>query len=176
MQYHGDPWSWVPDSRFAASGLTAQQYPAQPLRRDRQLGDDAGNTDRIVDRGGDRRADRIGAAFAGALETQEIQRTRRVLGDQYLDRRHFVRGRNEIIGESDRERLAALVIDELLEQRAAEPLNRAAGELALDQHRVDRLADVVGDEIALDLHAAGVAVDPHYRDVNAIRIGHVIGA
>src|SRR6266567_505977 len=157
MQYHGDPWSWVPDSRFAASGMTAQQYPAQPLRRDRQLGDGAGNADRIIDRGGDRRADRIGATLAGALEAQEIERTRRVLGDHHVDRRHFVRGGNEIIGERDRERLPALVIDELLEQRAAEPLDGAAGELAMDQHWVDRLADIVGDEIALDLHPAGLS-------------------
>src|SRR5216684_4273562 len=128
MHYHGDQWSWVPDSRFAASGMTAQQYPAQPLRRDGKLCDRAGNADRIIDRGGDRRAGRIGATLAGALEAQEIERARRILGDHHLDRRHFVRGRNEVIGESDRERLAALVIDELLEQRAAEPLHGAARE------------------------------------------------
>src|SRR5437016_2968969 len=71
MHYHGDQWSWVPDSRFAASGMTAQQYPAQPLRRDGKLCDRAGNADRIVDRGGDRRADRIGAALAGEASLWE---------------------------------------------------------------------------------------------------------
>ena len=140
--------------------MTVPQDPPQALRRDGKLGDRARNANRVIDRGGDRRADRVGAALARAFEAQEIERARRILGDHHVDRRHLVRGGNEIIGEGDRERLAALVVDELLEQRAAEPLNGAAHELAFDQHRVDGFADVVGHKIALDLHAAGVGVDP----------------
>jgi hypothetical protein len=40
------------------------------------------------------------------------------------------------------------VIAEFLEQGATDALRDAAGDLALNQHRVDRLADVIGDEIA----------------------------
>ena len=58
---------------------------------------------------------------------------------------HFARGRHQIIGEGDRERLAVLVVEEFLQQRAADALRQAAGDLAFDQLRVDRLADVVGD-------------------------------
>ena len=70
--------------------------------------------------------------------------------DQHIDRRHFARGRHQIIGESHRQRLAALVVEELFEQRAADALREAADDLPLDQHRIDGPADIVGDEIALD--------------------------
>ena len=73
-----------------------------------------------------------------------------------------------------RQRLAARVVEEFLEQRAADALRQAAGDLALDQHRIDRPADVVGDEIALDGDGAGVAVDAHHGDVHAIGIVHVV--
>src|ERR1700730_18218056 len=105
---------------FRLSPAFSQAF-AQPLRRDRQLDDRAGNADGLVDRGGDRGADRVGAAFAGTLEAQVVQWARCVLGDDHVDRRHFVRGGNEVIGEGDGERLAALVVEGLLEQRAAQP-------------------------------------------------------
>ena len=128
---------------------------------------------RVVDRRGDDGADRIGAAFAGAFEPERVERRGRVLGDQRLDGRHLARGRHQIIGKRDRERLAAAVVEKFLQQRAADALRDAAGDLALDQHRIDRLADVVGDEITLDRDGAGLAVDAHHRDMNAVRIGHV---
>ena len=66
-------------------------------------------------------------------------------------------GRQQVIGEGDAQRLAALVVDEFLVQRAAEPLREAADQLPLDQHRVDRPADVVGEQKALDGRLAGLA-------------------
>ncbi len=66
------------------------------------------------------------AAFAGALDAERVERARRILGHQHLDRRHLRRGRHQVVGEGRGERLAALVVDELLEQRAADPLRDAA--------------------------------------------------
>ena len=56
-------------------------------------------------------------------------------------------------------RLARGVVGELLQQRAADALRRAARDLALDQHRVDGPADLVGDVVAQQPHAAGLGVD-----------------
>ena len=39
--------------------------------------------------------------------------------------RHLGRGWDEVVGEGDRKRLAALVVEEFLEERAAEPLGRS---------------------------------------------------
>ena len=46
-----------------------------------------------------------------------------------------------------REELALLVVDQLFEERAADPLGQGADELAVDDHRVDGVADVVGDGV-----------------------------
>ncbi len=54
-------------------------------------------------------------------------------------------------------------------------MREAAGDLALDQFRVDRLADVIGDDIALDLDRAGVGIDADGGDVDAVGIDHVGG-
>ena len=51
--------------------------------------DRAGHADGIVDRGRDRRADRVDAAFAGALEAHRVERARRIFGDDDLDRRNL---------------------------------------------------------------------------------------
>jgi hypothetical protein len=81
-----------------------------------------------------------------------------------------VRCWQEIVGKRDAERLAA-VVDELLVKGATKPLGEAADQLALDHHRVDRTADVVTDQEALDCRFSGIGVDPHdaNMDVAAIR-------
>ncbi len=82
--------------------------------------------------------------------------------------RHFAQGRQHVIGEGDGQRRAVLVVDELLEQRAAQPLHHAAHDLPLDQHRVDRHADIVRREVTLDLDATGFAIDVDHRRVGAV--------
>ena len=94
--------------------------------------------------------------------------------DQHLDRRDFARRRHQVIGKIDAERLAARIVEKLLEQRAADALGDAAGDLAVDQHRIDRFADVIGDEKALDRERSGVAIDTHHGDVNAVGVVHVL--
>jgi hypothetical protein len=118
----------------------------QPLRGDGKLGDGAGDADGVIDRG----ADAIDPGFACAFEAERVERARRVLGHEHFERRDLAGGGDKIIGEGAAERLAPLVVQEFLEQRAAEPLREATGHLAFDQHRIDRPPDVVGSEIALD--------------------------
>ena len=62
---------------------------------------------------------------------------------------------------------------ELLEQRGADALRSPAGDLPLDQHRVNRTADIVADEEALDRDRTRVALDAHLGKVHAVRVGHV---
>ncbi len=142
---------------------------------DRQAGDGAGDADGVVDGGGDGGAHRVDAALARALQAERIERGWRILRDQHVEDRHFARGRHQVVGEIDRQRLAALVVEEFLEQRAADPLREAAGELTLDQHRIDGAAYVVGQEIALDGDAAGLTIDAHHGGVNPVGIVHVVG-
>ena len=53
-------------------------------------------------------------------------------------------------------------------ERPAEALRRAAVELALDDRRVERPADVLGDDVVEDVDHAGLAIDP---DVDEMRRG-----
>src|ERR1700722_3708027 len=61
--------------------------PLEPLRRDRQRRDRARHADGGLDRGRDRRADGRDAAFARALDAERVERGRRILGEDDLDRR-----------------------------------------------------------------------------------------
>jgi hypothetical protein len=96
-----------------------------------------------------------------------------ILADQEVDRRDFGRGRQPVLDEADRLRLARVVVAELLEQRAADTLRHAAPQLALDQHRIDGPADLVGDQVAQHPDLSGARVYRDDRGVRAVRVGHV---
>src|SRR5262249_41643705 len=83
---------------------------AQALRCQRQAGDRARDTDGVINGGGDRCAHRVDAALPRSLEPERIERRRRVLRDHHVERRQLARGGHQVIGEVDRERLAALVV------------------------------------------------------------------
>ncbi len=65
---------------------------------------------------------------------------RRHLQPVRLDRREHRRPRQGVVHERAGEQLARLVVDQRLDQRAADPLDRAAGHLPLDERRVERPA------------------------------------
>src|SRR5262249_42669682 len=147
----------TPESPTALVGSSlpmpcALEYPPQPLRRHWQLGDRAGESECIVDSCGDCGADGVNAALSCTLQAERIERRRCVLPDQHVERRHFARGRHEVIGEVDGQGLASIIVEKFLEQRAAYSLREPASELPFDEHRVDRAADVVGENITLDRH------------------------
>jgi len=145
------------------------------LRRDRKPTHRAGNADSVVDGGCDRRTDRGDAAFAGALDAERVQRRGIVLAQQHFRLGCLVHGRKQIIGEGDGEWIAVLAVSELLEQCAAEALREAADDLAAHQRRIDGAPDIVGDAIAFDRDAAGLAIDAHDGDVTSIRVDLVLG-
>ena len=88
-----------------------------------------------------------------------------------LDRRNFVRGRRQIVGERGGENAAVLVIDDFFEQRVADALRDAAMHLAVGDHRIDDAAGVLRHQELFDLHVAGLHVDFDDRDVAGIGEG-----
>src|SRR5439155_1307374 len=72
-----------------------------------------------------------------------------------------------------RQQLAVVAVDGPLPERLTDALGNAAVELAVDDHRVDLLADVVHRDVALELGLAGLLVDLDDRDVRPERPGAV---
>ena len=86
----------------------------------------------------------------------------RVLDQDAFDRRHVADGRDEIVVQ-----VLALAGKELLHQRESEALRRAALDLAFDQRRIDRPADVVRADEAEHFHAPELNVDLDLRHMRA---------
>jgi hypothetical protein len=74
----------------------------------------------------------------------------RVLRDQHLDGGHLAGGRQQVVHERTGHELTVRVVGELLEERAADTLCRAADDLPLDQYGIDRTTQVVGHPVTLD--------------------------
>ena len=89
-----------------------------------------------------------------------------------------MRGRRQVVGERGRENVAAVVVDDFLEQRVADALRDAAMHLPVGDHRIDDAAGILGHEEFLDRHMAGLDVDLDDRDVARIgeRAGRIVGA
>ena len=93
----------------------------------------------------------------------------RVLDQDALDRRHVADGRNEVVVQ-----VLALAGEELLHQRETETLRGAALDLAFDQRRIDRAADVVRACEPQDFDAAELDIDLDLGDMRA-RPEHRVG-
>ena len=76
-----------------------------------------------------------------------------------LDVRQLGGGREQVVHERARQHLAPLVIDQLLEKRAADALRNPAMHLAVYEDRVDDPAAIVHDGVAQDLELPGLGVD-----------------
>src|SRR5215218_6197805 len=113
--------------------LPAVDDVLEPLRRDRQLGEGSGDSDRILDGRSDRGADRGDAALACALDAERVQRARRLLRQDDFDVGRLAHRRQEVVRERRAERVAPLIVDEFLQQRAAYALREPADDLPLDQ-------------------------------------------
>jgi hypothetical protein len=116
------------------------------------------------------------AALADALDAERVKRAWRVLGHQHLHSGSFPHGRQQIIRQGDAERLAALVVAKFLVKRAAETLHETADQLTLDQHRVDRPADIVGEQKALDRRLPSLGINADDADLHAVGVGHMVRA
>src|SRR6202167_1082289 len=96
---------------------------------------------------------------------------------QNFDWRYLAAGRRQKIGERSGEDVGGLVVNEFLEQRIADALGDAAGDLTVDNHRIDEPAGVFGDNESLDADATGFRIDFDNRAVTGIREspGGVVG-
>ena len=83
------------------------------------------------------------------FQPPERVRRRRLEVDD-LDRRHLGARREQVVHEARGDELAGLVVGEVLVERAADPLDDAAVDLALDDHRVDDRAAVLDHHVAED--------------------------
>jgi hypothetical protein len=75
-----------------------------------------------------------------------------------LDRRHLGGGGQQIVDERGCQRVSVVVVGEILEQRAADALDGAAGDLALDHVGVDHGTDVLADDVPRQFDVAGLHV------------------
>jgi threonine dehydrogenase-like Zn-dependent dehydrogenase len=119
-----------------------------------QLVDRARALERVVDRVSDRGADADNPGLAHAFRAERVRRCGGILEKQCLDRGHLECCWQQIVHERRGAGTAVLVVNELLEQRPAESLGDAAGGLAGDEHRVDRLTALSRAERASHLDAA----------------------
>ena len=90
--------------------------------------------------------------------------------------RHFGRGGDHVVDEAGGQKLAVIVVDEFLEQRRADALRHAAMDLAVDDHRIDDPAAILGDHVFQDLHEAGCGIDLHRGDVGRAAVVPLIGS
>ena len=74
-----------------------------------------------------------------------------------------------VVGQRRRERVAVVVVDELLPQRLRDPRREPAVHLAVDEQRVEDAAAVVDRDVAHRHDPAGLDVDLDDRDVRAER-------
>ena len=117
-----------------------------------------------------------GAAIAPAspqpLMPSGLEGQRR-LGHADIERGQVVRPRHLVVHVGRRHELAVLVVDGAFHQRLADALGDAAMHLALDDHRVDQLAEIVDRRPFGDLGDAGLGIDLDLADVHAGREGEV---
>ena len=90
-----------------------------------------------------------------------------------LERGEEVGLRDGVVHHRARHELAAFVVGAVLPERLCDALGDAPVYLAVDDHRVDHLADVVDRDVALERHLAGLGVDVHDGDVrsNEVQFG-----
>ena len=64
------------------------------------------------------------------------------------------------------------VINEVLQEGTAEPLDRAANRLAVQRQRVDNAADILDDETVDQFDIARARVDRDMRRRRSVGVGH----
>ena len=123
---------------------------------------------RIDDGVGHRGRARDRARLADALDADGVDRRRR---DRLveLEVREIRRPRQRVVEHRAREELPLVAVDRALPERLSDALGDAAVQLAVHDHRVDLLADVVDRDVAHELDAAGLLVDLDDRDVRPER-------
>ena len=122
---------------------------------------------RVMDGAQDRRRRRHQAGLADALGARRPERLA-VLDQDALDLGHVADGRDQIVVQ-----VLGAAGQVFLHQRQAEPLRDAAFDLAFDQGRIDRLADIVRGHDAQHLHRAQLDIDLDDRHLRGEGIGRI---
>src|SRR5580692_9627456 len=96
---------------------------------------------------------------------------------QNFDRGYLAASRRQKIGEIGGEDIADLVVNDFLKQRIADALGDTAGDLTVNNHRIDEPAGIPGDNESLDAHLPGFRIDFDNRAMTGIRksAGGVVG-
>ncbi len=84
----------------------------------------------------------------------------------HVDRGHFGCGRQQVVHEARRHESSVLVVDEPLEQGAADALRDPALDLPVDDHRVHDLAAVLDHHVSQQMYCARGRVEFHVRGVD----------
>jgi hypothetical protein len=134
--------------------------PERRERRRHRIGDDA--------------ADRDDAAFAGALGAERVGGRGLLLERHRPDVGEVAGGRQEIVGERAGQQLTLGVVDEMLQERAAETLHDGADRLPVQGERVDDAADVLDRHVVDELDMAGLGVDRDMRGMGAVAVGALV--
>jgi hypothetical protein len=72
---------------------------------------------------------------------------------------HLARGRDGIIGKAGRQELTGGVVDYLFVEGRPDTLGDRAVNLAVDDHRIDHVAAILGDNIAVEVHFVGLRIN-----------------
>src|ERR1700677_2852016 len=86
------------------------------------------------------------------------------------DRWQLMSAGHVVIEKCRGERLALIVIRDLLVQRGADPLHHAAADLTLDKHRIDHRAAILRDREIEQFDRAGLRVDRYDRAMSRVRV------
>ena len=100
-----------------------------------------------IDRVGDGRGRGDRSGFARAFDTHRIDRRRRDGPVELVDR-HHVRLGNRVVAQRAGQQLAVVVVDRAFVERLGHALGDAAVDLAIDDQRVDDVADIVDRDVA----------------------------
>ena len=88
-----------------------------------------------------------------------------------FDLRNFPRSRRQIIRQACGENIAALVVDDLLEQRVRDSLGDAAMDLPVRDHGIDQAPGIFADEKLFEPDAPGLDVHLDHGDVAGVGKG-----
>ena len=88
-----------------------------------------------------------------------------------LDRGQFSRAGHQVIGERADQRLALLVVGNLLVERGADALHDTAADLSFDNHRVDHRAAILGDGEIEELGIDPARISVRHGDTESTAFG-----
>ena len=81
--------------------------------------------------------------------------------------RRLLDGGDQIVGPERGRKLAGLVVAELLEERRADAVHRAAPDVPLQRHGIDHRAAVVDGGVVEEVHLAGLDIDLDHREYDS---------